>query len=156
MWVTLLDTRLSDAIRSMARCRLRPIVGGASNSTTPSRLVRKATWLSAVGDPVEVLLHPPDEVTPRVERRAERGRGNRGEVGQRGRRRRPGEGAPGQRGDRGNGRDRGAAREERAAVQRRVGCHGVFSLLAWRDWSLARSAPAEARSWARTPPPPRT
>ena len=44
MWVTLLDTPLSDAIWSIARCRLCPIVGGASNSTTPSLVVRNAAW----------------------------------------------------------------------------------------------------------------
>ncbi len=44
MWVTLLDTPLADAIWSMARCRLAPMLGGASNSTTPSRVVRKAAW----------------------------------------------------------------------------------------------------------------
>ena len=42
MWVTWLDTPLADAIASIARWRLSPMVGGASNSTTPSLVVRNA------------------------------------------------------------------------------------------------------------------
>jgi hypothetical protein len=52
MWVTLLDTPSADAISSMERCRLSPMVGGASNSTTPSLVVRNAAWSSPdSGDP---------------------------------------------------------------------------------------------------------
>src|SRR6266581_7778060 len=117
MWVTLFDTPFSAAIWSMARCRLCPIDGGASSSTTPSRVVRNAAWLGTVGDPVQILLHPPDEVALRVDRRAQRGRRYRRIVGQGVGRRRFGEGAPGQGGERGDGRYRRAAGEERAAVR---------------------------------------
>ena len=73
--------------------------------------------IGTVGDPVQVLLHPPHEVALRVDRRAQRGRRYRRVVGQGAGRRRCGEGAPGQGGDRGDGRYRRAAGEERAAVR---------------------------------------
>jgi hypothetical protein len=111
--------------------------------------------VGAVGDPVEVLLHPPDEVALRVERRAERGRGNRGEVGQPGRRRRPGEGPPARVATAGMA----AIVALRARNERRFSAESdvmACSPLSWRDWSLATSGPAGARSWARMPRPPRT
>jgi hypothetical protein len=74
--------------------------------------------VGAVGDPVEVLLHLPDVVALRVERRAQRGRRDRRVVGQGVGRRLRREGAPCQGGDRGDGGDRRPPREERAAVQR--------------------------------------
>ena len=73
--------------------------------------------VGAVGDPVQILLYPPDEIALRVEGRAQRGRRYRRVVGQGIGRSRFGEGASGQDGGRGDGRDRRAPREERAAVQ---------------------------------------
>ena len=43
-WVTVLGTPLAAAISSTARRRLWPMDGGASNNTTPSRVVRNADW----------------------------------------------------------------------------------------------------------------
>jgi hypothetical protein len=74
--------------------------------------------VGAIGDPVQILLYPPGVIALRVDGRAQRGRRYGRVVGQRIGRRRFGEGAPGQAGDRGDSRDRRAAREERASVQR--------------------------------------
>jgi hypothetical protein len=41
---TVLGAPLAAAISSTARRRLPPMLGGASKSTTPSRVVRKADW----------------------------------------------------------------------------------------------------------------
>src|SRR6266540_3297676 len=83
-----------------------PLFGGQE-----SRLV------AAVGDPVQVLLHPPDEVALRVDGRAQRGRRYRRVVRQRVGGCRFGEGFSDQGGDRGDGRERRATCKERAAVR---------------------------------------
>ena len=75
-------TPLAAAISSTARRRLWPMDGGASNNTTPSSVVRKAEFVDAVGDPVQVPLDPPDVVALVVEGGARADPGDRRVVGQ--------------------------------------------------------------------------
>jgi hypothetical protein len=53
------------------------MLGGASNSTTPSRVVMNAEFVVAVRDPVQVPLDAPDVVPLLVDRWAERCLGDR-------------------------------------------------------------------------------
>src|SRR6266478_2732050 len=100
-----------------------PDGGGRVEQHPPVLGGQKRGLIGAIGDPVQVLLHPADEVALRVDGRAQRGRRDRREVGQRivsrgrgGRRGRLREDSPGQAGDRGHGREHRATREEGAAV----------------------------------------
>src|ERR1700730_14144307 len=84
-WVTVLLTPSAAAISFTARCRLWPMDGGASNSTTPSRVVRNARVVVAVGDPVQVPLDASDVVALVIDGGAERGPRNRHVIRQDGR-----------------------------------------------------------------------
>src|SRR5215203_656253 len=81
--VTALVTPSAAAISSTARCRLWPMVGGASNRTTPSGGGQERGLVGAVGDPVEV---PPDPsaTVGRQDRPADWGGGVAGQEGNHG------------------------------------------------------------------------
>jgi hypothetical protein len=93
-----------------------PDSGGRVEQHHPVLGGQERRLIGAVGDPVQVLLHPPDEVALRVDGRAQRGRRYRRVVRQcvvgGGR---FGEDSSGQGGDRGDGREHRATREKRAA-----------------------------------------
>src|SRR5207244_3377742 len=94
-----------------------PDAGGRVEQHHPVLGGQERRLVGAVGDPVQVALHPPDVVALRVEGRAQRGWRDRRVGGRRVGERRVGAGPCDQGGNRGNGRQRRATGEERAAVR---------------------------------------